>query len=147
VQLAQYAPARPFLPPLPAPFSPGTPANKEWADGFIGSNIHAGRVIGDWIRGIFHNDEDESQTPPITPRPDLPPLAGGRGGRDVPNLTGPPNSAIPAAPGRIYVTDGQGNVILDVTRERTKNIRQGRRSKKVRPPTAEELDLLDKMGR
>jgi hypothetical protein len=77
VQLAQYAPARPFLPPLPAPFNPGTPANKEWADGFIGSNIHAGRVIGDWIRGIFHNgrndenddNEEHAVRPPAGSRP------------------------------------------------------------------------------
>jgi hypothetical protein len=80
VQLAQYAPARPFLPPLPGPFSPGTPANKEWTDGFIGSNGRAVREIGDWIRSIFHNgrndendenddNEENAVRPPAGSRP------------------------------------------------------------------------------
>jgi len=38
LQLAQYRTARPAL-PLPPLFSPGTPENKEWADGFIAWNM------------------------------------------------------------------------------------------------------------
>jgi hypothetical protein len=77
VQLAQYAPARPALPMPPGPFSPGTPAGKEWADGFIKSNGRAVREIGDWIRGIFHNgqndenddNEENAVRPPAGSRP------------------------------------------------------------------------------
>jgi len=63
VQLAQYRPARPAL-PIPPLFSPGTSENKEWTDGFIASNMRAGRTIGDWLRGIFHNDENVVRPPP-----------------------------------------------------------------------------------
>jgi hypothetical protein len=65
----------------------------------------------------------------------------------VPGLTGPPNSALPGAPGRIYITDGNGNVVVDVTEERAKDITPGRGAGPKRDPTPQELDLLEKMRR
>lgn len=42
------------------------------------------------------------------------------------NLTGPPNSAIKSnSPGRIFITDGAGNVIADVTEGRAKQVVPG----------------------
>ena len=64
----------------------------------------------------------------------------------MPGLTGPPNSAILGGPGRIFITDEKGNVVVDVTGERAKEITPGRKPSK-RKPTPEELELLKKMGR
>jgi hypothetical protein len=64
IQLAQYAPARPGLPILPGPFLPGSPENTKWAEGFIGSHVRAGREIGNWIRGILHNESDDPADKP-----------------------------------------------------------------------------------
>jgi hypothetical protein len=152
VQLAQYAPPRLGLPlpPLPPAFNPGTPANKEWTRRFIDDSFRVGRAIGDAARGIFHNEKDAPQLPQppsITPRPDLPPLAGGRTGNKVPSLTGPPNSAILGGPGRIFVTDANGNVVVDIDGGRAKDITPGGRAGAKRRLTAAEIDLLDKMGR
>jgi len=74
-------------------------------------------------------------------------LSGGRSGQDVPNLTGPPNSAIPGGPGRIFVTDENGNVVVDVTGDRAKDVTPGVGFGPKRPLTPSELDLLGKMGR
>jgi len=84
----------------------------------------------------------------IDVRPDLPPLAGGgRSGEFVKNLTGPPNSALrSAAPGRAWVTNSRGQVILDITKERTKTVQPGIGFGEKRPPTGEEFDLLLRLG-
>lgn len=99
--------------------------------------------------------DDEKQAPPanpdpssITPRPELPPLSGGRSGQNVPGLTGPPNSAIAGGgKDRIFITDQDGNVIADVTRDRVKPVIPGKGFGPKRAPTPQELDLLDKMRR
>lgn len=78
----------------------------------------------------------------MTPRPDLPPLSGGRSGEKVPELTGPPNSAIPGAGGRIFITDGNGNVVVDVDRNRAKDVIPGKGFGPKRPPTQEEQELI-----
>ena len=114
---------------------------------FVGSAV-AGGVVG----GIILNNQDGSnQTSPapnITPRPDLPPLSGGRSGQNVSGLTGPPYSAIPATgEGRIYVTDENGNVVADITRGRTKPVVPGQGFGPKREPTPGEIDLLDKLAR
>ena len=45
----------------------------------------------------------------------------GRSGAGVKNLVGPPNTiARGASPGRVFVTDDQGRVIFDITRDRVK---------------------------
>jgi hypothetical protein len=54
------------------------------------------------------------------------PKGGGRSGRSVKNLTGPPNSAIRStSKDRIFVTDGNGNVIADVKAGRIKMVTPG----------------------
>jgi len=80
----------------------------------------------------------------ITPRPDVSPQGGGRGGEDVKNLTGPPNSAIPGFGGRIYITNDRGQVVLDVTQDRAKVVVPGSGYRGKRSPTPTELDLLNK---
>ena len=83
----------------------------------------------------------------ITPRPDHPPLSGGRSGGKVKDLTGPPSSALPGAGGgRIFITDEDGNVVVDVTPDRAKDVTPGVGFGDKRPLTDEEKDLLDKMG-
>jgi hypothetical protein len=48
----------------------------------------------------------------------------GRSGENVKFLTGPPNSAVKSiAPGRVFVTNARGRVILDITGDRVKEVR------------------------
>jgi hypothetical protein len=50
----------------------------------------------------------------------------GRSGAGVKNFVGPPNTiARGASPGRVFVTDEQGRVIFDVTRDRVKPVVPG----------------------
>jgi RHS repeat-associated protein len=88
-----------------------------------------------------------TSSPTISPRPDFPPQSGGRSGENVKDIVGPPNSAIPSRSGdRVWITDDKGQVVLDVTGGRTKEVVPGQGFGKVeRPPTSEELDLLDKV--
>lgn len=93
-----------------------------------------------WLAAPTTND--------ITPRPDLDLSSGGRAGENVKDLTGPPDSAIPSNnPDRILVTDKNGNVVVDVTRKRAKDVTPGVGFGPKRLPTGQELDLLDKMKR
>jgi hypothetical protein len=63
----------------------------------------------------------------------------------VKNLTGPPNSAIKGSTGRVYVTNDNGQVILDITKERVKSVTPGQEFGPKRAPTPEELDLISKL--
>src|SRR5690348_6955552 len=85
--------------------------------GLLGDIVESGY---DWLKGLAISHSDE-----ITPRPDLPALSGGRSGGDVKDLTGPPNSAISGQGDRIYITDENGNVVVDVTPDRAKNVVPG----------------------
>jgi len=79
-------------------------------------------------------------------RPDISLSAGGRSGQNVKFLTGPPDSVVKsAAPGRIFITDGTGRVILDITAERVKPVTPGVGFGDKRPPTAEELELIKQL--
>jgi hypothetical protein len=79
----------------------------------------------------------------VSVRRDLPPQPGGRSGNNVPNITGPANSAIRGNNGRVYVTDVNGRVVLDITRERTWLVQvQGSRARTTRAPTPEEINLI-----
>jgi hypothetical protein len=50
----------------------------------------------------------------------------GRSGAGVKNFVGPPNTiARGASPGRVFVTDGEGRVVFDVTRDRVKPVVPG----------------------
>lgn len=83
----------------------------------------------------------------VVPRPDWPALRGGRSGQQVPSLTAPPGSAVRAAtPGRVFVPDEQGRVVLDLTRERAKEVLPGRGFSAKRQPTAREHMLMDKVA-
>jgi hypothetical protein len=47
----------------------------------------------------------------------------GRSGAEVKNLVGPPNAVVRgASPGRVFLPDDQGRVILDITRDRVKPV-------------------------
>lgn len=73
-------------------------------------------------------------------------LSGGRGGGAVKTLTGPPNSIVRGAPGRIYQTDSEGRVIADITAGRVKPVTPGRGFGPKRPPTPQELEWLRRAG-
>ena len=76
-------------------------------------------------------------------RPDIS-LSGGRSGERVKFLTGPAFSAVKSfGEGRVFVTNGVGQVVLDITAERVKEVRPsvGFVGEK-RVATAEELDLI-----
>jgi hypothetical protein len=79
-------------------------------------------------------------------RPDVK-LSGGRSGQRVKELTGPPNNALRGSGDRVYVTDENGRVILDVTPERAKPVKPGKGFGKKRAPTEEELGMIRKMHR
>ncbi len=50
----------------------------------------------------------------------------GRSGAAVKNFVGPPNAVVKgASPGRVFMTDGQGRVILDITADRVKPVVPG----------------------
>jgi RHS repeat-associated protein len=74
----------------------------------------------------------------------------GRSGAGVKNFLGPPNAiARGASPGRVFVTDEQGRVIFDVTRDRVKPVMPGQGfvsgdGRKL-SPTAEQLGWIDEL--
>jgi RHS repeat-associated protein len=74
----------------------------------------------------------------------------GRGGKEVKNFVGPENAVVRgASQGRVFVTDSQGRVILDVTRDRVKPVVPGRGfvagdGRKL-TPTPEQLGWIDKL--
>lgn len=116
----------------------------------LGALLGLGAGIVLHNEGQEHKPPDMPETEPpsgsVTPRSDVFPQAGGRSGEFISDLKGPPNSAIPAAgPGRIFITDETGKVVVDLTRKRAKVRVGGRWEKRV--PTPGEIELPDKMGR
>lgn len=84
----------------------------------------------------------------IAIRPDVAPLSGGRSGENVKFLTGPPNSAIRSvSPGRVFVTNSVGQVFLDITAERVKQVRPQMGFDRDKRPslTVEEQLLIKKL--
>ncbi|MFL6120361.1 MAG: RHS repeat-associated core domain-containing protein [Actinophytocola sp.] len=71
----------------------------------------------------------------------------GRSGSRVKDFVGPPNSVVRgASEGRVFVTDGQGRVILDITKDRAKPVIPGQGFPKgdiKTTPTAEQLGWID----
>ena len=104
----------------------------------------AGYYGVEWIAEKVCSSSEVLNNDNITPRPDYPPQSGGRAGGKVKGLTGPPNSAIPGQGGRIYITDENGNVVIDVTPDRAKEVTPGQGFTKggERDPTDEEKKLL-----
>jgi len=72
-------------------------------------------------------------------------LSGGRSGQNVKNLVGPPNSAVRGCGQRIFITNDKGEVILDMTRDRVKPVTPGQGFGPKRPPTPDEVSLLDQL--
>lgn len=74
----------------------------------------------------------------------------GRSGAGVKNFVGPPNTiARGASPGRVFVTDDQGRVIFDITRDRVKPVVPGQGfvsgdGRKL-APTPEQLGWIDEL--
>jgi len=89
----------------------------------------------------------ENNTPLLVElRPDVALSGAGRSGENVKFLKGPPKSAVRSiAPGRVFVTDEKGQVVLDVTMERVKAVRPQIGFGEKRPPTAVELSLVAKL--
>lgn len=77
-------------------------------------------------------------------RPDVQ-LSGGRSGQHVKSLFGPKNSVVKGSNRRVYLTDDQGQVIADITADRTKPVIPGKGFGEKRPPTDEELDWIARM--
>ncbi|OGQ24977.1 MAG: hypothetical protein A2138_02765 [Deltaproteobacteria bacterium RBG_16_71_12] len=59
------------------------------------------------------------------------------------SLLGPPNSIVRGGGERIFITNERGEVILDVTAERAKEIIPGVGASVKRAPTAEERSMLE----
>jgi hypothetical protein len=79
-------------------------------------------------------------------RPDVMLEGAGRSGQNVKFLTGPANSVVKSAgPGRIFVTNAQGQVILDITAARVKPVTPGVGFGDKRLPTLEELELIKQL--
>ncbi|HSY14934.1 MAG TPA: hypothetical protein VK816_03030, partial [Jatrophihabitantaceae bacterium] len=74
----------------------------------------------------------------------------GRSGAGVKNFVGPRNAAVRGASyGRVYVTDNQGRVILDITSDRVKPVIPGKGfvagdGRKLEP-TQQQLDWIDQL--
>jgi len=83
-------------------------------------------------------------SPELQVRPDVR-LKGGRSGQNVKNLVGPPNSVVRGGGSRVFITNERGEVILDITRDRVKPVTPGRGFGPKRPPSEEELHLLDQV--
>ncbi|GAA5533981.1 hypothetical protein Dalu01_02389 [Deinococcus aluminii] len=96
----------------------------------------------------YLSNNNSKQIGGVTVRKDVVLPGGGRGGEKVKNLTGPPNSAVRGAGGnRVYVTDSQGRVIKDITRDRVKPVTPGKGfGKKEFKLTQDEMDLLKEFG-
>jgi hypothetical protein len=74
----------------------------------------------------------------------------GRSGAGVKDFVGPPSAIVRgAAPGRIYVTDGNGRVILDVTKDRVKTVIPGqgfeKGDKRKIVPSRKQLGWIDEL--
>jgi len=81
-------------------------------------------------------------------RPDISLSSAGRSGENVKFLSGPSNSAVKSAgQGRVFVTNGKGEVILDITAQRVKPVtpRSGFGDKRL--PTPQERQLLKVLWR
>jgi hypothetical protein len=109
---------------------------------YVGGSV--GMAAGGIATGESPGDAVDEQFG-ITLRPDIQ-FFGGKSGENVKNLTGPPNSVVRGAEGRVYQTDGSGRVIRDITQERAQRVVPGQGFAKGKDiPTQEELDWIAKM--
>ncbi|MBN1344625.1 MAG: RHS repeat protein [Phycisphaerae bacterium] len=104
-----------------------------------------GKVLGRFASKVFRGTRvARSAAKGLKARPDVV-LSGGRSGQLVKTLTGPPSSAVRGGPGRVFVTNERGQVILDITKTRVKPVIPGQGFGPKRPPTSGELDLLGRI--
>lgn len=79
-------------------------------------------------------------------RPDITLKGGGRSGQFVKHLEGPPNCVVKGSEGRIFITNTDGKVIWDITKDRAKRVNPGQGfSGKVTPVPDEFINLIDQM--
>ena len=100
------------------------------------------------IEGVYNiatGDSGGGKGGSVKADPSYPAQSGGRSGAGVKDLKGPSNSAIRGAPGRVYVTDADGNVVRDITVDRVKPVTPGKGFGDKRTPTQEELDLIKQL--
>ncbi len=100
----------------------------------------AGRIVGT-VLGLMRVGS-KPQEPTL--RADVK-VSGGRSGQDVKNATGPANSVVRGSDGRVYQTNSKGQVVADITKDRVKPVTPGQGFGPKRPPTAQELNWLEKM--
>jgi len=120
----------------------------EWVPDEDCSCHRVGNAIKNFVSDFFNAPSDiidsVSNSETIA-RPDYPPQSGGRSGERVKDATGPPNSAIPTTGESVWITDGNGNVVVDVTPGRAKPVTPGVGFGDKRSPTPTELDLWDRV--
>jgi RHS repeat-associated protein len=110
------------------------------------AGIMMGAAIGKFASGIVGEVESSvgKKLTNLAIRDDVV-LTGGRSGEKVKGLIGPADSVVKGAGERIFVTDGKGRVILDITRDRVKPVTPGAGFGAKRSPTEEELKLLQQV--
>jgi hypothetical protein len=69
-------------------------------------------------------------------------FSGGRSGQLVKTLKGPANSVLKGGQGRIFITDGSGKVVWDITKKRAKSVIPDQGFGPKVTPTQEQLNLL-----
>jgi hypothetical protein len=110
-------------------------------------NYDRPHLFGNWHYGMATNTPGASG-PVVDESFQFP--GAGRSGGGVKNFEGPPNAVVRgASPGRVFVTDGEGRVILDITADRVKPVVPGQGfvagdGRKL-VPTAEQLDWIKKL--
>ena len=72
-------------------------------------------------------------------------LSGGRSGQLVKNLTAPSNSVVKGGAGRIFITNGEGKVIWDVTTQRVKSVIPGEGFGGKAQPSLEMLNYINQI--
>lgn len=112
----------------------------ESAGGWLGRLVYRVPGVG-WILERFASRGVGA----LKLRPDIA-LKGGRSGQLVKDLMGPANSVVKGGPGRIFITNNKGQVIMDVTRDRIKPVVPGRGfGEKILEVGDEYLDLIRRM--
>lgn len=72
-------------------------------------------------------------------------LSGGRSGQLVKSLEGPANSVLKGGKGRIFITNDEGKVIWDITKDRAKSVIPGQGLGAKVAPTQEQLNLVNQV--
>jgi hypothetical protein len=106
----------------------------------------AKKLFGNVGKAAISVEEEIAAGGALSLRPDII-LSGGRSGQLVKDLIGPPNSVVRGGGARAFITNEQGQVILDITASRVKPVTPGEGFGPKRPPSTEELNLLNRVQR